>query len=130
VGPSGVGKTTLLNALEPGLGQRVREINQATGKGRHTTSALEMFPLTCGGYLVDTPGMREYGLWQVDPRALASLYPEMRPFLGQCRFGVSCRHDKEPDFAIKTAVEEGTIHPRRYASFLRLASESREGKPG
>lgn len=126
VGSSGVGKTTLLNTLEPGLGQRVREISKITGKGRHTTSSLEMYTLTGGGFLVDSPGMREYGLWNVDPNHLASLFPEMRPYLGNCRFGVSCRHDKEPGCAVKKAMEEGAIHPRRYQSWLRLASSLRE----
>jgi ribosome biogenesis GTPase len=122
-GKSGVGKTSLLNALEPGLGLRVGEVSESTGKGRHTTTRLEMFPLAVGGSVVDTPGVREFGLWEVDLENLDSLFPEMRPLLGQCRFGMSCVHDQEPGCAVKAAVEDGRISPRRYESYLRLREE-------
>lgn len=120
VGKSGVGKTSLLNALEPGLGLRVGAVSEITGKGKHTTTHLEMFHLAHGGAVVDTPGVREFGLWEVDPENLDHLFPEMRPYLGRCRFGLSCVHDQEPGCAIKAAVENGTISPRRYDSYLRL----------
>lgn len=120
LGKSGVGKTSLLNALQPGLGLRVNAISQATGKGKHTTTQLEMFPLEPEGYLLDTPGLREFGLWDVHQDDLALFFPEMRPFVGQCRFGLDCRHDEEPGCAIRKAVISGQIDPRRYQSFLRL----------
>jgi ribosome biogenesis GTPase / thiamine phosphate phosphatase len=123
VGKSGVGKTSLLNALQPGLELRVETVNHATGKGKHTTTALEMFALDFGGVLLDTPGMREYGLWDVDPDELAAFFPEMRPLLGSCRFGLGCRHDEEPGCAIRQAVVTGRISPRRYHSYLRLRED-------
>jgi ribosome biogenesis GTPase len=123
VGKSGVGKTSLLNAMQPGLGLRVNAVNQVTGKGKHTTSNLEMFPLDNGGSVVDTPGMREFGLWEIDDSDLALCFPEMRPFVGRCKFGLDCSHDSEPGCAIRRAVAEGKIAPRRYATFQRLRQE-------
>ncbi len=123
VGKSGVGKTSLLNAMQPNLGLRVKQISQATGKGRHTTSNLAMFPLDMGGYVVDTPGMREFGLWQVEEFDLAQLFPEMRIYLGRCRFGLDCRHDREPGCAIREAVQRGKISLRRYNSMLKLSQD-------
>jgi ribosome biogenesis GTPase len=120
LGKSGVGKTTLLNAIQPGLGLRVNEVSAATGKGKHTTSHLEMFELEMGGAIIDTPGIRELGLWNVPAGDLAGLFPEMRPCLGQCRFGADCTHTHEPDCAIKTAVAEGRIAERRYLSYVKL----------
>jgi len=120
VGKSGVGKTSLLNAIEPDLGLRVKEVNQTTGKGRHTTTHLEMFPLAAGGAIIDTPGVREFGLYGLTPDEVAECFPEMRPLLGQCRFGHSCRHEEEPGCAIRQAVMDGTISPYRYKSYLRL----------
>lgn len=123
VGKSGVGKTSLLNALEPGLGLRVNEISQATDKGKHTTSHLELYPFADGG-IVDTPGMREFALWVDDARGgLADLYVEMRPYIGACRFGLNCSHEHEPDCAVKEAVEEGAISRMRYESYLRLRED-------
>jgi ribosome biogenesis GTPase len=123
VGKSGVGKTSLLNAMQPGLGLRVNAVSQVTGKGKHTTSNLEMFPLEGGGSVVDTPGMREFGLWEIDESDLALFFPEMRPYVGRCKFGLDCSHDSEPGCAIRKAVAEGKIAPRRYATFQRLRQE-------
>lgn len=123
VGKSGVGKTSLLNALQPGLGQRVKEVSQATGKGRHTTTNLEMFPLKMGGALVDTPGVREFGLWELDETDLAIYYPEMRPYVGLCKFGLDCQHDTEPGCAVRKAVMDGKVSSRRYKSLLMLKAE-------
>lgn len=120
IGKSGVGKTTLLNAMQPGLGLRVNEISRATGKGRHTTSNLEMYRLVGGGNLVDTPGMREFGLWEIDGTDLAWLFPEMRSFIGKCRFGLDCSHTHESDCAIQEAVDRGEVSAMRYQSYLRL----------
>lgn len=124
IGKSGVGKTSLLNAIQPGLGLCVNEVNQATGKGKHTTSHLEMFPLDSGGSIVDTPGMREFGLWH-DPAegGLASLFVEMQPYIGTCRFGLDCTHTHEPDCAIKEVVEMGEIAEMRYKSYLRIRND-------
>jgi len=123
VGKSGVGKTFLLNTLQPGLGLRIQAVNQVTGKGRHTTTSQEMVRLEMGGAVVDTPGEREFGLWDVEAGELARLFPEMRPLVGRCRFGLDCRHDEEPGCAIRKAVMGGTISPRRYQSYMRLQEE-------
>ena len=120
-GKSGVGKTSLLNAVQPGLGLRVGEVGRATNKGKHTTTHLEMFPLHGGGSIVDTPGMREFGLWNVHAGEVASLFPELRPLVGTCRFGMGCSHRHEPSCAIRAAVEQGIIPLRRYKSALSLA---------
>jgi ribosome biogenesis GTPase len=120
VGKSGVGKTSLLNALQPGLGLRVNTVNQVTGKGRHTTTSLEMFNLDFGGGLIDTPGVREFGLWEVPQDNLDRYFPEFDPYLGQCRFGASCRHAEEPGCAVRRAATAEIISPRRYFSYLRL----------
>jgi ribosome biogenesis GTPase len=122
VGKSGVGKSAMLNAMQPGLGLRVKEVNQATGKGRHTTTNLEMFPLDGGGAIVDTPGTREFGLWDFDDDP-AYLFREMRPYLGKCRFGLDCQHGDEPGCAIRKAVMDGLVSPRRYQSYLQLNQE-------
>jgi ribosome biogenesis GTPase len=128
LGKSGVGKTSLLNALQPGLGLRVNQVNQATGKGKHTTTQLEIFPLEGqhsfkAGAIVDTPGIREFGLWDIHQEELAYLYPEMRPYLGSCRFGLDCRHDEEPGCEIRKAVVQGQISPYRWKSYLQLRYE-------
>lgn len=125
VGKSGVGKTSLLNAIQPGLGLRVKEVGKGEqGKGRHTTTHLEMFELDLDGALiVDTPGMREFGLWEIAGEELAYLFPEMAVYVGQCKFGLSCRHDREPGCAIRKAVMAGDVSPHRYKSYMNLRSE-------
>jgi len=124
MGKSGVGKSSLLNAIQPGLGLKVSAVGKGeTGKGRHTTTHLEMFPLDTGGAVVDTPGMREFSLWDVDEDGLAGLFPEMRPFIGRCQFQSNCTHNHEPGCAIRKAVTAGHIHPRRYQSYLKLLQE-------
>lgn len=125
VGKSGVGKTSLLNAIQPDLGLRVKEVSQATGKGKHTTTHLEMFPLDfeAGGAIVDTPGVREFGLWEIEAEDLALLFPEMEPYIGRCKFGLGCSHDGEPGCAVRKAVTGGSVSPRRYKSMLQLQGE-------
>jgi ribosome biogenesis GTPase / thiamine phosphate phosphatase len=123
LGKSGVGKTALLNSLQPGLGLRVNEVSQATGKGKHTTTHMEIFPLDANSAIIDTPGVREFGLWDMDGEELAYFYREMRPLIGLCRFGLDCGHDEEPGCAIRKAVASGEISPRRYQSYLRLKEE-------
>jgi ribosome biogenesis GTPase len=124
VGKSGVGKTSLLNTIEPGLGLRVQETIQVTGKGRHTTTHQEMFALESGGAIIDTPGVREFGLWDVDEDDLALFFPEMRPLVGTCKFGRDCRHVHEPGSSIRQAVNAGQISPYRYESYLKLRSDA------
>jgi ribosome biogenesis GTPase / thiamine phosphate phosphatase len=121
-GKSGAGKTSILNAIQPGLGLRVGAVSTMTGKGKHTTSYLELFPLADGGGVIDTPGMREFGLWDVHEDDIAPLFREFRPFVGKCRFGASCRHRDEPGCAITAAVAAGRITPRRYHSYRRMTS--------
>ncbi|MDQ3004525.1 MAG: ribosome small subunit-dependent GTPase A [Chloroflexota bacterium] len=124
VGKSGVGKTSLLNAIQPGLGLRVKAVSQCEqGKGRHTTTYLEMFSLEFGGSLVDTPGIREFGLWEIAGEDLAYLFPEMADYVGQCKFGLSCRHDREAGCAIRRAVMAGNVSPHRYKSYMNLRGE-------
>jgi ribosome biogenesis GTPase len=124
VGKSGVGKTSLLNAIQPGLGLRVKAVSSGeVGKGRHTTTHHEMFALDFGGALVDTPGIREFGLWDIAVEELAYFFPEMADQVGRCKFGLSCRHDREPGCAVRKAVMAGAISPYRYQSYMRLREE-------
>ncbi len=125
VGMSGVGKTSLLNAVQPSLGLEVRAISAATGKGVHTTTHLEMFHLTNGGYMIDTPGVKVFGLWGIEPLEIAELFPEMRPFLVRCRFRPNCTHVHEPNCAVKSAVEDGIISHLRYKSYKGIIAKVR-----
>ena len=120
-GPSGVGKSTLLNAIQPGLRIETGAVGEAVHKGRHTTTSAELHPLTApgGGYVADTPGLRELGLWQVPPEELAWAFPEMRELLGQCGFN-DCRHINEPRCAVLAAVAAGQISEARHDSYRRL----------
>jgi ribosome biogenesis GTPase len=127
-GPSGVGKSSLLNALYPGLELRVGEISRSVMKGRHTTVGAAMHPLPCGGYVMDTPGLREVGVWSLTPEALDRCFLELRPLLGECRFA-DCRHRAEPGCAVRGAVQEGAVSPERYASYLKLLEELEQAAP-
>jgi ribosome biogenesis GTPase len=118
-GKSGVGKTSLLNAIEPGLGLRVKAVNDHNSEGRHTTTHLEMFTLSFGGSVIDTPGQRAFKLYD-EIADYAELLPEMRDFIGRCKFGLDCTHTREPGCAIKSAVSQGVITSRRYESFLGM----------
>ena len=118
-GPSGVGKSSLLNAMEPGFSLRVGAVSDAVQKGRHTTVSSVLLPLDDGGYVADTPGLRELGLWGVEDQELDACFPEMRPYLGGCQFR-SCTHTHEPGCAVRTAVEDGAIRPERYESYVAL----------
>jgi ribosome biogenesis GTPase / thiamine phosphate phosphatase len=121
-GPSGVGKSSLLNALYPGLKLRVGAISEAVQKGRHTTVGASLHPLADGAYVVDTPGLREVGLLGLPPDELDRCFPEFRPELGHCRFG-DCTHRTEPGCAVRAAVEGGSISSQRYDSYLTLFGE-------
>ncbi len=122
VGASGVGKSSLLNAIQPDLGLRTAEVGLKTQKGRHTTTLVELFPLEIGGEVADTPGIREIGLWGVDTEYLEYYFPEMEPYLGACKFN-DCAHVAEPDCAIQDAVATGEIHAERYRSYVVLRTE-------
>lgn len=122
VGPSGVGKSSLLNAIQPGLGLEVREVSQSTSKGRHTTVLTQLVRLDQGGWVADTPGIRALALFDVDPEELDAYFPDIAPFVAQCRFS-DCSHTVEPGCAVQTAVEEGLIHQHRYESYVRLREE-------
>lgn len=120
-GPSGVGKSTLLNAIQPGLRIETGAVSEAVHKGRHTTTSAELHPLTApgGGYVADTPGLRELGLWRVPAEELAWCFPEMREHLGRCAFN-DCRHLAEPRCAVLAAVASGQISAARHDSYRRL----------
>lgn len=118
-GPSGVGKSSLVNAISPGTGQVISEISEATGKGRHTTTAAQLFQIGPDTFVADTPGIRALALQGVAPDELPGCFLEFRPFLGQCRFN-DCTHLHEPGCRIRQAVDEGAIGPERYASYASL----------
>ena len=118
-GPSGAGKSSLLMAVQPGLKLRVRAVSSATRKGRHTTSAVSLLPLDVGGYVVDTPGIREFALYDLERDELQHCFPELAERFGQCRFS-DCAHIHEPDCAIVAAVEAGDIDTQRYESYCRI----------
>ncbi|RKU23019.1 ribosome small subunit-dependent GTPase A [Candidatus Poribacteria bacterium] len=127
VGSSGVGKSSLLNALQPGLQLRTGEVDQRIHKGRHTTTEVMLLPLEFGGFVADTPGIRTLGLLEIDDEQGLDIYfPEMRPYIPECKFA-ACTHQHEPVCAVKQAVETGDINPLRYESYLRI-SGFKEGR--
>jgi ribosome biogenesis GTPase len=121
-GPSGVGKSSLLNAVQPGLRLRTGEVSHKVRRGRQTTVSAVMVPLAGGGFLMDTPGFSEVGLWGIEARDLAECFPEMRPFLGRCRYA-DCRHLIEPGCVVRAAVADGAIASDRYESYRALLHE-------
>lgn len=118
-GPSGVGKSSLLNKIQPGLGLQVRQVSEGTRKGRHTTVVREMFPLVEGGYVADTPGLKALALWDIEPEELDGYFPELRSLVKNCQFS-DCTHVHEPGCAVLEAVSKGAIHPNRYQSYVRM----------
>jgi len=119
VGQSGVGKSSLLNAVDDSLQLRVEPISPDTEKGRHTTATAQLLPLAFGGYVVDTPGIRQFQLWDVIPEEVAGLYRDLRPYVSHCRFP-DCTHTHEADCAVKDAVADGRLDERRYESYCGL----------
>ena len=124
-GPSGVGKSSLMNQLFPGLDLRTAEISDSVNKGRHTTVGAMLHPLPGGGFVADTPGLREVGLWGIDAREIAQCFPEFRPLIHDCRFA-DCTHTVEPECAIKEAIRHGTVGGGRYESYVKLREELAE----
>ncbi|MBN1177833.1 MAG: ribosome small subunit-dependent GTPase A [Anaerolineae bacterium] len=122
MGPSGVGKSSLLNVIQPGLGLAVGQISQSTYKGRHTTVVRELFRLEQGGWVADTPGIRALALFDVDPEELDAYFPDIAPYVAGCRFS-DCTHTVEPGCAVLEAVEQDEIHIHRYESYVRLRDE-------
>ncbi|MEX2181466.1 MAG: ribosome small subunit-dependent GTPase A [Gemmatimonadaceae bacterium] len=123
-GPSGVGKSSLLNTLHPGIALRTAEISESVNKGRHTTVGAKLIPLPDGAesYLVDTPGLREIGMWGLPSESLDQCFPEFRPYLGECRFQ-DCKHEVEPECAVRRALGAGKVDAGRYDSYVKLLGE-------
>src|SRR5579883_893523 len=121
-GPSGVGKSSLVNAIEPGMAIKTGLISSATGKGRHTTTGSQLYPLSGGGWLADSAGIRALAAWNIPPEELASCFVEFRPYLGECEYS-DCMHIEEEGCAIIQAVEDGVIDERRYRSYVRIYND-------
>ncbi|MBD3217381.1 MAG: ribosome small subunit-dependent GTPase A [candidate division Zixibacteria bacterium] len=128
VGQSGTGKSSLLNCVEKGLKLRVGEISSYSQKGTHTTTAVEMYPLSFGGYVVDTPGLKYLGLWDIEAEDLGYLYPEIARYSEKCKFR-NCLHKTEPGCAVKQALEDREIYPERYESYLKIVEELQAEDP-
>ncbi len=120
-GPSGVGKSSLLNAIQPGLGLAVREVGRS-GRGVHTTVVRQLIPLEGGGYVADTPGWKSLALWDTQPEEIDGYFREIAPRVADCQFS-DCTHRHEPGCAVRAAVARGEIHPRRYHSYLKLRED-------
>ena len=129
-GDSGVGKSSVLNALNPAFSLRVGEVSDKLGRGRHTTRHVELFDLGGGTYLIDTPGFASFDMEAAEPvlcRDLQYDFPEFGPYLGQCRFQ-DCAHLKEPDCAVRAAVDARAIHPKRYQSYRMMYEDASKYK--
>ena len=124
-GPSGVGKTTLLNLIQPGLGRAVKAVSQTSSEGVHTTRDSALIKLTNGGHLADTPGIRTLALWDIEPEELDAYFVDIASYVPKCRFG-DCTHHNEPGCAVRSAVDEGVISRKRYQSYLSLRDELEE----
>lgn len=124
-GVSGVGKSSLIKAMDPSLELKIGEISEAHLQGRHTTTFYEMYPLSSGGFIIDTPGIRGFGLVDIEPEEIALYFPEMLRTSAGCRF-TPCTHTHEPGCAVKAAVEEGTVSYERYSSYLGMLEEGKK----
>jgi ribosome biogenesis GTPase len=121
-GQSGVGKSSLLNSVQPGLGLAVAEVSQENDKGRHTTTSARLIPLDSGGTVFDTPGIRQFQLWDISAGEVAGLMPDLRPYVSACRYP-DCLHLSEDDCAVKDAVADGRIDARRYDAYCHLLED-------
>lgn len=121
-GSSGVGKSSLLNAIQPGLGLKINVVSKATGKGLHTTRYAELIPLEIGGYVADTPGIRGLALYDIESEELDAYFREIAPLVADCQFS-DCTHTHEPECAVRQAVADGRVSPERYDSYIRLREE-------
>lgn len=121
-GPSGVGKSALLNAIHPGYRLQEGSISEATGKGRHTTTTTQLLALPGGGFVVDTPGVKEFGFWDLAPEELDACFPDLAAYALECEFP-GCSHGREEGCAVRSAVERGRVSSRRYTSYLKLRGE-------
>jgi ribosome biogenesis GTPase len=121
-GHSGVGKSALINAIEPGLMRKTGDISTYHNKGKHTTTFAEMLPLQVGGFIIDTPGIKEFGLVHFDKQEIAERFPEMRNLMHDCQFN-NCTHVHEPGCAVKMALEQGEIDPGRYKNYLGILND-------
>jgi ribosome biogenesis GTPase len=122
-GPSGVGKSSLLNAVAPGLALRIGEIGNVTHKGRHTTSSISLLELPFGGWIADTPGLRQLDFWDVSPEKVAAAFPDLQPYLGRCKYS-NCTHGDEPGCTVREALKAGSVDSRRVRSYLQLTGGS------
>jgi len=122
VGQSGVGKSSLINALLPSIDIEEGKLSDSTGLGKHTTSAATLYPLASGGEIIDSPGVRSFRLGKIERRELEYGFPELRELIGTCKFN-NCAHKDEPGCAVKAALENGDIHPERLASFMHMAEQ-------
>ena len=118
-GHSGVGKSSLLNGIEPNLNLKTGEISKSSFNGQHTTTFAQMHPLSFGGFIIDTPGIREFGVVDLNNAELSHYFKEMKPYIGKCRFN-NCKHMNEPQCAVLEAIEQGIIPAERYQSYLSI----------
>ncbi len=127
VGQSGVGKSSLVNALMPELNIEEGEISETSGLGQHTTTAARLYHIPSGGDLIDSPGVREFGLWHLEPEQITQAFREFRPYLGGCKFR-DCKHDDDPGCLIRQAVEDGEISEIRFENYHRILESMQENK--
>lgn len=124
VGPSGVGKSSILNVIDPQAGQSIGEISEWSKKGTHTTTYARLIPLSCGGSIVDTPGIREFGLFEIEPEEIGQCFPEFEPYRNECRFH-NCLHLDEPGCKVTEAYDKGILTSSRYRSYINIVDSLR-----
>lgn len=128
-GNSGVGKSSLVSTIEPTLDIKIGEVSQSHNKGKHTTTFSQIYPLTFGGFIVDTPGIKGFGLIDIDSRELCRYFPDLMRYAPNCKF-YNCTHQHEPDCAVERALIEGKISMKRYESYLKMVEEETKYRQG